>query len=203
MCPNFSDKKHKRDGQPNKPKDHLEHIPFRLREIMKSKERMKAGPKKTKKLPKGEKGFHVIHIVFAGISYNRWFIYLCLSSLFPWKVNYRRPRMEIYLSHISRGVKGRVRKHTWGAWTMRPNTSCSSLRTRWRESLNWRKTNKRSLRTRASLRRRRSEYFYYQPKVLICLFLAPLKTYLEESSLTALVFWWLRLIVIHSIGKKK
>ncbi|XP_074552550.1 coiled-coil domain-containing protein 137 [Halichoeres trimaculatus] len=47
-----SDKKHKRDGQPKKPRDHLEHIPFRLREIMKSKERLKAGPKRAKKLPK-------------------------------------------------------------------------------------------------------------------------------------------------------
>ncbi|XP_042361345.1 coiled-coil domain-containing protein 137 isoform X2 [Plectropomus leopardus] len=55
-----SDKKLKRDGKPKKAKpDHLKHIPFRLREIMKSKERMKTGPPKTKKLkeaisPKGK-----------------------------------------------------------------------------------------------------------------------------------------------------
>ncbi|XP_044188386.1 coiled-coil domain-containing protein 137 [Thunnus albacares] len=47
-----SDKKHKRDGKPKKAKeeDHLKHIPFRLREIMKSKDRMKAGSLKAKKL---------------------------------------------------------------------------------------------------------------------------------------------------------
>ncbi|CAJ1075131.1 coiled-coil domain-containing protein 137 [Xyrichtys novacula] len=44
------DKKLKRDGNPSKAKeDHLQHIPFRLREIMKSKDRMKRGPKKAKK----------------------------------------------------------------------------------------------------------------------------------------------------------
>ncbi|XP_034750542.1 coiled-coil domain-containing protein 137 isoform X1 [Etheostoma cragini] len=54
-----SDKKLKRDGKPKKTKpDHLEHIPFKLREIMKSKERMKTGHN-TKKLkeaisPKGK-----------------------------------------------------------------------------------------------------------------------------------------------------
>uniref|UniRef100_UPI003AAE286E coiled-coil domain-containing protein 137 n=1 Tax=Centroberyx gerrardi TaxID=166262 RepID=UPI003AAE286E len=50
---NPSDKKLKRDGKPKKPKqevDHLEHIPFRLREIMKSKERMKKGSSRTKKM---------------------------------------------------------------------------------------------------------------------------------------------------------
>lgn len=52
MCQNLSDKKHKRDGKPKKAKeeDHLKHIPFRLREIMKSKDRMKAGSLKAKKL---------------------------------------------------------------------------------------------------------------------------------------------------------
>ncbi|XP_070779914.1 coiled-coil domain-containing protein 137 [Enoplosus armatus] len=55
-----SDKKLKRDAKPKKAKpDHLKDIPFRLREIMKSKERMKAGPLKAKKLkeaisPKGK-----------------------------------------------------------------------------------------------------------------------------------------------------
>ncbi|XP_067332157.1 coiled-coil domain-containing protein 137 isoform X2 [Channa argus] len=46
------DKKLKRDGKPKKAKqeDHLEHIPFRLREIMKSRERMKTRPLKAKKL---------------------------------------------------------------------------------------------------------------------------------------------------------
>ncbi|XP_029014754.1 coiled-coil domain-containing protein 137 [Betta splendens] len=45
------DKKVKRDAKPKraKPEDHLAHIPFRLREIMKSKDRMKKGPLKTKK----------------------------------------------------------------------------------------------------------------------------------------------------------
>ncbi|KAM7371916.1 hypothetical protein PAMP_009116 [Pampus punctatissimus] len=48
-----SDKKQKRDGKPKKAKeDHLKHIPFRLREIMKSKDRMKAGTLKAKKLKK-------------------------------------------------------------------------------------------------------------------------------------------------------
>ncbi|KAM9346716.1 coiled-coil domain-containing protein 137 [Symphorus nematophorus] len=46
-----SNKKFKRDGKPKKAKpDHLTDIPFRLREIMKSKERMKRGPLKAKKL---------------------------------------------------------------------------------------------------------------------------------------------------------
>ncbi|KAI3359770.1 hypothetical protein L3Q82_014144, partial [Scortum barcoo] len=46
-----SDKKLKRDGKAKKAKpDHLKDIPFRLREIMKSKERMKTGPLKAKKL---------------------------------------------------------------------------------------------------------------------------------------------------------
>ncbi|XP_068574977.1 coiled-coil domain-containing protein 137 [Cebidichthys violaceus] len=56
-----SDKKLKqRDGKPKKAKpDHMEHIPFKLREIMKSKERMKTGSLKAKKLkeaisPKGK-----------------------------------------------------------------------------------------------------------------------------------------------------
>lgn len=56
-----SDKKLKqRDGKPKKAiPDHMEHIPFKLREIMKSKERMKTGSLKTKKLkeaisPKGK-----------------------------------------------------------------------------------------------------------------------------------------------------
>ncbi|XP_034449786.1 coiled-coil domain-containing protein 137 [Hippoglossus hippoglossus] len=56
-----SDKKLRQDGKPQKAReeDHLEHIPFRLREIMKSKERMKSGPLKSKKLkdaifPKGK-----------------------------------------------------------------------------------------------------------------------------------------------------
>lgn len=53
---NFSDKKLKRDDKAKKatPQDHLKHIPFRLREIMKSKERMKAGPLKSKKQKEGE-----------------------------------------------------------------------------------------------------------------------------------------------------
>ncbi|XP_039974446.1 coiled-coil domain-containing protein 137 [Xiphias gladius] len=47
-----SDKKLKRDGKPKKAKeeDHLTHIPFRLREIMKGKERMKKGSMRSKKL---------------------------------------------------------------------------------------------------------------------------------------------------------
>ena len=60
MCLN-SDKKSKKDGKPKKAKpDHLEHIPFRLREIMKSKERMKRGPGKAKKLKEGEQKSFVI-----------------------------------------------------------------------------------------------------------------------------------------------
>ncbi|XP_071329628.1 coiled-coil domain-containing protein 137 [Trachinotus anak] len=49
-----SDNKLKGDGKPKKAKqgDHLKHIPFRLREIMKSKERMKTGPLRSKKLKK-------------------------------------------------------------------------------------------------------------------------------------------------------
>lgn len=61
MCLIFSDQKLKRDGgKPKKAKpDHLEHIPFRLREIMKSKERMKTGPLKAKKLKEGEKSYFI------------------------------------------------------------------------------------------------------------------------------------------------
>lgn len=46
--PPKSGKSQKKDGKPKKanPEDHLSHIPFRLREIMKSKDRMKAGPAK-------------------------------------------------------------------------------------------------------------------------------------------------------------
>ncbi|XP_040918888.1 coiled-coil domain-containing protein 137 isoform X2 [Toxotes jaculatrix] len=49
-------KKLKRDGKPKKAKqeDHLEHIPFRLREIMKSKDRMKMRSLKSKKLKEGK-----------------------------------------------------------------------------------------------------------------------------------------------------
>ncbi|XP_062294958.1 coiled-coil domain-containing protein 137 isoform X2 [Scomber scombrus] len=47
-----SDKKLKRDGKDKKAKeeDHLKHIPFRLREIMKNKDKMKAGSLKAKKI---------------------------------------------------------------------------------------------------------------------------------------------------------
>ncbi|KAK5856224.1 hypothetical protein PBY51_007833 [Eleginops maclovinus] len=45
-----SDNKKKPDGRPKKIKrDHIEHIPFKLREIMKSKQRMKTGKLKVKK----------------------------------------------------------------------------------------------------------------------------------------------------------
>lgn len=55
MCQNVRDKKPKRDGKPQKgEQDHLEHIPFRLREIMKNKERMKTGSLKAKKLKECE-----------------------------------------------------------------------------------------------------------------------------------------------------
>lgn len=54
-CP--SSKKPKRDGKPRQ-KEHLEQIPFRLREIMKSKERMKMGPSKTKKMKKGQSSWN-------------------------------------------------------------------------------------------------------------------------------------------------
>lgn len=54
----FSVKKLKRDAKSKKAKpDHLEDIPFRLREIMKSKERMKTGSLKPKKPKQGEKSF--------------------------------------------------------------------------------------------------------------------------------------------------
>ncbi|RVE69593.1 hypothetical protein OJAV_G00079360 [Oryzias javanicus] len=51
---NVSKTKPKRDDKPKKTgeEDHLKHIPFRLREIMKSKERMKAGKLGSKKLRK-------------------------------------------------------------------------------------------------------------------------------------------------------
>ncbi|XP_017280791.1 coiled-coil domain-containing protein 137 isoform X2 [Kryptolebias marmoratus] len=49
---NPSKKKLKRDGKPKKEEDHLKHIPFRLREIMKSKDKMKAGSLGAKKLRK-------------------------------------------------------------------------------------------------------------------------------------------------------
>lgn len=55
ICLRFSDRKPKRDGKPKKAKvDHLEHIPYRLREIMKSKEAMKTGAPKAKKAKEGE-----------------------------------------------------------------------------------------------------------------------------------------------------
>ncbi|XP_026179877.1 coiled-coil domain-containing protein 137 isoform X2 [Mastacembelus armatus] len=52
MCLNLSGKKLQQDGKAKKAKevDHLKHIPFRLREIMKSKERMKTGAVKAKKV---------------------------------------------------------------------------------------------------------------------------------------------------------
>ncbi|KAJ7990054.1 hypothetical protein DPEC_G00310870 [Dallia pectoralis] len=43
----------KRDGKPTQD-EHIEQIPFRLREIMKSKERMKMGPNKAKKMRKAD-----------------------------------------------------------------------------------------------------------------------------------------------------
>uniref|UniRef100_A0A8D3DU49 Coiled-coil domain-containing protein 137 n=1 Tax=Scophthalmus maximus TaxID=52904 RepID=A0A8D3DU49_SCOMX len=56
VCLNSSDKKLKRDGKPKKAKeeDHLKQIPFRLREIMKSKEMMKTAPPRSKKLKEGK-----------------------------------------------------------------------------------------------------------------------------------------------------
>lgn len=49
----LSDKKLKRHGKPRKaPEDHLKHIPHKLRELMKSKEEMKMGSSKKKKLKK-------------------------------------------------------------------------------------------------------------------------------------------------------
>lgn len=50
-----SDRKPKRDAKPKKAKvDHLDHIPFKLREIMRSKEAMKPGAPRAKKVKKGE-----------------------------------------------------------------------------------------------------------------------------------------------------
>lgn len=58
MLFNFSAKKLKQDAKSKKAKpDHLEDIPFRLREIMKSKERMKTGSLKPKKPKQGETNF--------------------------------------------------------------------------------------------------------------------------------------------------
>lgn len=54
-CLGSSEKKLKTDGKLKKAKheDHLKHIPFRLREIMKSKERMSMGSSRRKKMKKG------------------------------------------------------------------------------------------------------------------------------------------------------
>lgn len=56
MCPNFSNKKLKKERKTKKDKqeDHIEHIPFKLREIMKNKDRMKKGSFRAKKLKKGK-----------------------------------------------------------------------------------------------------------------------------------------------------
>uniref|UniRef100_A0A3B5M2G3 Coiled-coil domain containing 137 n=1 Tax=Xiphophorus couchianus TaxID=32473 RepID=A0A3B5M2G3_9TELE len=53
---NYRKKKIKGDGKPTKTaqEDHLQHIPFRLREIMKSKDKMKNESLGSKKLKKGE-----------------------------------------------------------------------------------------------------------------------------------------------------
>lgn len=64
FCPNFSNAKLQRDGKPKKVKevDHIQHIPFKLREIMKAKDRMKTGSLKVKKPKKGiKKMFLNIH----------------------------------------------------------------------------------------------------------------------------------------------
>uniref|UniRef100_A0AAQ4RW94 Coiled-coil domain containing 137 n=1 Tax=Gasterosteus aculeatus aculeatus TaxID=481459 RepID=A0AAQ4RW94_GASAC len=55
-CVLNSDKRLKeRDGKPKKAQpDHMEHIPFKLREIMKSKDRMKSGSVKAKKVKEGK-----------------------------------------------------------------------------------------------------------------------------------------------------
>lgn len=61
-----SDRKPKRDAKPKKAKvDHLEHIPFKLREIMKSRETMKTGAPKAKKAKKGENYFTRVHFLRA------------------------------------------------------------------------------------------------------------------------------------------
>ncbi|XP_047428785.1 coiled-coil domain-containing protein 137 [Mugil cephalus] len=59
-CEKSSQKKPRGDGKPKRAKqeDHLEHIPFRLREIMKSKDRMKKRPQKNKKLKKAINSHH-------------------------------------------------------------------------------------------------------------------------------------------------
>lgn len=77
----FSKKTQKRDGKPKKEQDHLEHIPFKLREIMKSKDKMKAGSLGSKKLRKGEqKSFQTLmkHCFWLEPVTNlvHWFSYL-------------------------------------------------------------------------------------------------------------------------------
>lgn len=58
VCLASSDRKLKRDAKPKKAKvDHLEHIPFKLQEIMKSKEAMKTAAPKAKKAKGGEDDF--------------------------------------------------------------------------------------------------------------------------------------------------
>lgn len=57
ICPTLilRGQKLKRDGKPKTAKaEHLKHIPFRLREIMRSKEKMKTGASKPRKLQDGE-----------------------------------------------------------------------------------------------------------------------------------------------------
>lgn len=154
ICPTLilRDQKLKRAGKP-KP-DHLKHIPFRLREIMRSKEKMKTGASKPRKLQDGEKGFFIKFAVrmqnlVLGLCINN----ICCLQAAPQGI----PTMEVYLSLVSRGGRERVRKHTCGEWRMRQSTSSSSPSTKQSESPSWMQTNKRGLRTRASLRERRSE----------------------------------------------
>lgn len=106
MCLIFSDQKLKRDGKPKKAQpDHLQHIPFRLREIMKSKERIKTGPLKAKKLKGGEKSFFIsllckLKAFFLGFVYDQ--SGLCLSLAFATEDSYDG---NIPVLHFKRGKK--------------------------------------------------------------------------------------------------
>lgn len=93
----FSKKTQKRDGKPKKSEDHLQHIPFRLREIMKSKDKMKAG---AKKLRKGEQKFFQTPMNIWLYNSDKPGVFLTLQPP-PLTIRSMALQMETYLSHIS------------------------------------------------------------------------------------------------------
>lgn len=113
LCLNSSDQKTKRDGKPKKTKevDHLDHIPFKLREIMKSKDKIKNGTLVSKK-HKGEYEFKremspkVLGVDFSCIlgftCRDSEFTYICLLAITSRRKPEKSMDSDIPVPHFKR-----------------------------------------------------------------------------------------------------